>query len=767
LLWEPTTGKPRQRFSLPVPVRALAYAPGGKTLAVGGGDGSVRILDSTSGQEIRRFAAHLVNPQALFGGVHGLAFGANARSLVTWGSDYTLRLWDTDTSRELRRFGGKDLTGAVLSPDGQLLAASVRVPGKPVRLWNVATGAEVRALSCTGAAGQLAFSPDGKTLAATISPNGQAEQPGHVIRWEVASGREIGRLSGHESDIFALAFAPNGSTLATGGCDKTIRIWDLASGKEIRKIGRLGTPIYQLVFTRDGKTLFARVAENRVRLWDPATGKELLGLDAPEWNMAAVAYALTGNLLATASAGTIWVWDATTARKLRKLEGHKSVVTDLGFSANGKLLVSSSQDGSVRLWDAVAGKELRHIQPAPSWTERVAISPDGATIAAGGFQDRPEEIDLWDARSGQVLRRLKVSSEQPGVRPMVYCLAFSPDGRSLIACSGTRLSLLRWEVATGKELTPIGPHDGGLNWAAFSPDGRSVAVASMGRTVYLWETATGRARLILKDRGYTTTLAFSPDGRLLALGNNGSHSLSTGGKVVAEGWEERGQVRLIALADGKLLHTFTGHQGGVDRLAFSPDGKALASGSRDTTALIWDLSAYRRLVVQPGRRLQPAEVEGLWADLRGDAGKAYQAIVMLSAASPGQVVPFLKQRLRPVAIPDAQRVATLLKQLDGDSFSERERAMSELKKLGDGVEPALRTALAGKPPPETRRRLAQLLKDLDVTNPAGERIRTARALEVLERVGDAEARELLRQLAGGKAEAWLTREARASLHRLE
>jgi RNA polymerase sigma factor (sigma-70 family) len=764
-VWEPATGKPRACFALPAALNALACAPDGKTLAVGGSDGVVHVLDAFSGKERRQFLAHA--PEArdpFFGGVHGLLFVPHAGSLVSFGSDGTLRVWDPDTGKELHRLGSKELAPgpAVASPDGRLLVAVVHDRARPIRLWDVATGAEVRGLAAPGNVGTLAFAPDGKILAAVC---GEHDKPGTVVRWEVASGREIGRFTGHAKGIFALAFSPRGNTLATGGYDETIRLWDLDSGKEVRTIAGLGTPVYQLACTPDGKTLISRGAENRLRLWDLASGGEVNGLDAPEWPIAAVAYAPGGKLLAVASARTIHVWNPAVPRRLHKLQGHDSIIMDMAFAADGRLLASGGQDGTLRLWDAVAGKEMHRLAASERWVDHLAIAPDGATVATWSSGDRPEEIRLWDWGTGRVLRRLPVTSETRGVLQTVARLAFAPDGKTLFACSGTHLSLLRWEVASGKELPLIGKHDGGLSRLALSSDGRTVATATLGGTVYLWETATGRPRLIVKGAGYTTTLAFSPDSRLLALGNNGSHRAYRGDKLIDRGWENRGEVRLLRLADGKILHTFTGHVGGVDTVAFSPDGKTLASGSRDTTVLLWDVTPYARAAA--GLAPAVAEIDALWSELRGDAARAHRAIARLTAAPPAQVVSFLKGRLHPVAAPDGSRVAALLKQLDSPTFVERDQAMRALSSMGDAVEPALRTALAAKPSPEVRRRVEELLADLDPTRPGSERVRTGRALEVLERVGGADARDLLRELAAGEQAVWLTQEARASLRRIE
>jgi hypothetical protein len=228
-----------------------------------------------------------------------------------------------------------------------------------------------------------------------------------------------------------------------------------------------------------------------------------------------------------------------------------------------------------------------------------------------------------------------------------------------------------------------------------------------------------------------------------------------------------GVIHLWELATGGERRRLTGHESGrddggsfaagVSSVAFALDGKTLISGGGDTTGLIWDIRS-------PTGERRP--MEALWSDLGdGDAAVAYAASCAL-AASPTDTVSFLTSRLDVVVAPDPQRTARLIADLDSDRFEVRSQATRELERLGEGAVPALRQALDGKPSAELRRRAKQLLDEFASPNPYGERLQALRAIEVLEDIGNSEARSALARLAKGLPEAQQTRQAKAALERL-
>jgi hypothetical protein len=212
---------------------------------------------------------------------------------------------------------------------------------------------------------------------------------------------------------------------------------------------------------------------------------------------------------------------------------------------------------------------------------------------------------------------------------------------------------------------------------------------------------------------------------------------------------------------------FQGDADSISSVAFTPDGRTLAAAEGpDTTIRLWDVSTLAAGALSPASRLSDVRLDALWADLAcADASKAYQAVWSLTAAAP-QAVPWFKEHLRPVAPAEPQRVGQLIADLNSDRFVTREKASRELAQLGESAGPALRQVLTDQPAADMRRRVERLLEKLQQPAHYPERLRVLRAIEVLEHMGTAEARQVLEQLASGVPEARATEDAKQSLERL-
>jgi WD40 repeat protein len=800
------------RFREGFAIKATALSPDGKALAVASQDDVVRLLDAGTGKELRQLKSSYAGGVFQF-----LAFVGGGRVLAGVSEDgrgaprRRVQFWDAAMGKAVSELThtGVDINSYSFSADGTYLAGADEGAGGVKRLahvWDAVTGKKVAQVEVLQQFEiRTALSGDGKVLATFGAARaGEANQT--VQFWDVATGKELRRLRDEECHprIFAVAFAPDGKTVATASVESPLVVWDMATGRELRRFsGRRGVGA-SLAFSPDGKLLAARSYYGVVQVWDAAGGKRRALYEGPPGTQAA--FTGDGRLLAWSnSEHSIQMRDVLAEKSLTPPRGHDASVTALRFTADGKGVVSVAADYVVCSWDAATGKETRRVSLAEPRShpygdydpmKAAVLSPDGKHVLCGdsyGWRlfelDKAREvcalgptelrgrdgsaafwpdarlvatgravsvqatvIRIHDVDKGQQMRRLQ------GPPSQVQCLAVAPDGKALAAGTNNQSGALTnevrvWDVETGKPRWQlVRPH-----WQralAFSPDGKVLAGDETDGAVTLWDAATGRElrRLEPPSREVTSLLAFSPDGRLLVAAGH-----QHGPPVTVRVWE---------VTTGTARQEFTAHQGFVGALDFAPDGKTLATGAADTSVLLWDLTGQ----VGEAAKGRPSaeELDKLWAALDSrDARPAFQAMRRLLTA-PDDAVALVQKNLKPIPGKgvSAETIAQLIQGLESDSFDEREKATRELEGLGTRAEAGLRKALEAGPSAERKRRIEGVLEKLQVKALAPELVRPLRAVEVLERLGTPEARKVLEALAKGQAEAPLTQAAKGALHRL-
>jgi WD40 repeat protein len=336
------------------------------------------------------------------------------------------------------------------------------------------------------------------------------------------------RLRGHDAQITAVCFAPDGKTVASAGTDGTILLRDAVPGKQaVAPEGHKGG-VYGVAFSPDGKTLASAGADGLVRLWEAATGRELQRLAGHQGKVAAVAFSPDGKVVASGGYdGTLRLWDPATGQETRRLDGPKGRVTALAFSPDGKWLASggtvqerisdarknlliTGQADAITLWDLAGEGKARRLSGRGS---SILFSPDGRTVAGGGLVadsgqagdgttiDGLDLICLIDAVSGETLRQIKWRGR---------AVAFSPDGKALASGGGSLVHLSGfgvvgpngvnarntdyrvrlWDAKSAKEILRFPQKD--ATALAFSPDGKTLAVGDYAGTVTLWDIEAER-----------------------------------------------------------------------------------------------------------------------------------------------------------------------------------------------------------------------------------------------------------------------------------
>lgn len=811
------------RFRAPGEIISLAFAPDGQTVAVAS-YGGLFLFDAVSGKRLQQLSMQ----NSFWGSEIPMVFSPDGKRLARRGrkpvgqqSKDAVFVWDLGGKAKPRDYDAEHAMWIGWSTDGEPLALSLEKDA--LRLRELASGRSHR-FECKDLqrpelyeSVHCACAPDGKTLAVVDEKN-------QVHIWNIASGRERCVLRFKNVYFRALALSPDGRVVASLTCDQpaqthdSIQLWDTVTGKNLHTLATDQKDLATILFTPDGKT-FASVGWNDVRFWDVATGHENGRTQGKFSFSPMVAFGSDGKSLVTAErhSHSIQIWDVASGRRKPQPIGHRCRPYGTAFAPDGRRVATGgSLDGTIHIWDPETGESLSRIHRPGEWVREIAFSVDGRSLFSTWTDD---ELWMSGAVSGgkQYVLRL-IDPDRPDTRQSAISMYQSADGKRLVVLSyyypkknggGPRCQdtlITGWDTSTRKQLFRR-RRPGIDSWVALSPDARVLAVPHPGASrgpedvpgkgpMRLEDVETGELLLTFPAlEGQTWPLAFSPDGRLLAANNSDYRRSGKSGqsKAVIQLWETATAAEVmsfpgvdnnrVALSpDGRLLaatekakeilvydlthhreqQRFTGFGADVTWLAFSPDSHRLISGLADSTLLVWEVNAPS----QP-QKLSDEAAAKAWDDLAGkDARRAFRARGTL-ASSPNQALKVLKARLHPAQAVNPQRLRRLLTDLESEQFAVREKAQKELEALGDLAEPALREALENKPTLEVRRRVQELLERLRGPLTKPELLQALRAVAVLEDIGTPAARSLLEDLAKGAPEVRLTREAKASLQRLD
>jgi WD40 repeat protein len=548
-------------------VTAVAYSPDGSRIASGGLEGTVRVWDSKSGQELFKGRSASVT---------AVAYSPDGSRIATSCRDRTVKVWDSKSGQELFSLRGhSDSVRAVAySPDGSRIASGSA--DRTVKVWDSRSGQELFSVNGhSGGVNAVTFSPDGSRIA-----SGSFDRTVKV--WGSKSGQELISLQGHTLTVMAVAYSPDGSRIASGSTDRTVKVWDSKTRQELFSLNGHSDSVTSVAYSPDGSRIASGSDDHTVKVWDSNSGRQLCSFQGHTGVVRAVAYSPDGSRIVSGSYDkTMKVWDSKSGQELFSIMGHSGGVHAVAYSPDGLRIASSSTDRTVKVWDSKSGQELFSLRGHSDSVRAVAYSLDGLRIASGSA-DRT--VKVWDSRSGQELFSLK------GHFDSVNAVAYSPDG-SRIASGSRDRTVKVWDSRSGQELFSIKGHSDSVNAVAYSPDGLRIASRSQDRTVKVWDSKSGQELFTL--HGHTlrvTGLAYSPDGSRIVSG-------SADGTVKV--WDSKSGQELFCLKGPSEIVTSIG-------VAFSPDGSRIFGRASGGKHFAWD-SKTGKLLPDPPKTMPPAQ----------------------------------------------------------------------------------------------------------------------------------------------------------------
>ena len=621
-------------------INAIQFSPDGTQLAVGGGIG-VWLYDVSTGKEISLFPVIC----------RALAFSPDGRFLVSSGDDTTI-LWEVATSRKVTRHDSLPAAWVLwFSKDNKTLVA-LNESGDTIYWIDTDTGKR----TVQKIENRLALHPRA-VYALTHDKVAIAENSGILQLWNTKSGKKVSTLTGPaerlQADgvtgiefnrVISLAFSPDGTRLASGKKDRTVRLWDTTgnnepillqkqslSGALLRSAQELVDGPNVLLFSPDGKILACGEGQN-VKLWDITTGEMITTFRGHIGLVDYLAFSPDGSILASASEdGTVLYWNINTEDQLPpNITEHTHQVETISFMNGGSsTLASVDYSGIITLWDLETSQRTTHRTKTAFENTRygleanpLRLSPDGTKLASNGILNTPTEplgvtsrIRLIDVTTGRELTSLTSGNENGPSH-----LTFSPDSKTAVFSvhTGTYGKIRFWNTETDKILDiRFSDKAAWIDAAAFSPDGNKFVAGTSNGKVQMWDAKTGVHLTSFFDKkppksGALMNLTFSSDGSLLAVMYMrqihllGSPKIPHFKVVFSEPDLFRdglvfspdntvlilsligGGIQLRDVTTGKVLNTLDGHTGSLHVFSFSPDGKTLVSAGDDGTILLWD-----------------------------------------------------------------------------------------------------------------------------------------------------------------------------------
>jgi WD40 repeat protein len=581
------------------PIKALAYSPDGKLLAVGADDGILRVVESDTGNAV--YTSPSRNAR-----IERVAFSPNGKMVAIGDSNSQVAVYvpkGMGNQLAMSVQGGE--LGEVMGVGFTADSAGVFTCGRDGKA-RLTAGPNADGTSAPNTATRLRdyIGHSGPVTGLAVTADGQflvtCGDDRTVRVWDAKTAKQLRSFQGHMTRTTAVAVRHDGKQVASASDDGAVRVWDLNTSDEHRAMTDSKESLWAVAISPDGKRLAAAGADKKIRVYNPDTGTLETTLDAGAAMTSLVFLPDSTRLVAAGGDKVVKVWDVARKKVVQDLPGATLAVLALAASEDGKLVVSGSADSTVRGFDPDGGKELW------KWATRkaacgVAIRKGNKHVAVGLADGTLALVDI----SGGTPKEL---SAQGAHTAGVACVAFSPDGSRLASVGGDGVIRV-WSVADNGALTQLVKFEGQvptsasgfspLTTVAFSPDSRFVAAAGADAVVRVWDVQTkSEVRGLRGHTDWVTSVVFSPDGRFLA-------------SVAAE---KDNSVRVFELPALDTGGAAGGHLLAVNAVAVSPNGKFVATAGTDQTIKVWDIATGKEVATLIGNADTPFAVAYLGND---------------------------------------------------------------------------------------------------------------------------------------------------------
>ncbi len=593
-------------------VNSVAWSPDGTKIVSGSNDNKIKIWNAATGALIRTLTMHTDN-------VNSVAFNHDGTRIASGSDDDDVKVWNVSDGSVANTETGHsgDVTSVAFNHDGTVIASGSK--DDSIKLWNLTVSITntynynddvadflsvafnhdgtrlafgnannslrierieggrapynvLHTLSANTVA-SVAYNHDGTRLVSGSAGTGAANQTVKIWDMSATTPTALHTLT-HGSAVNSVAFSPDGTLIASGGDDDTIKVWHAASGALIKTLTESTDNVNSVAFSPDGTKIASGSDDNAIRIW-----KTPLPTDPHSGDVLSVAWSPDGTKLVTGSAdNTVKIWTDTTA-PVKTLYGHTGAVYSAAFNDDGTRIASGSGDNSIHIWNASTGA-LDFDGPAGSYAiNSVAWRSDKTTnvtavISANGNLD----VAFWNASTGLSVRA--------GLTGAGYEATLNHDKTQFAGSVVNGIKI--WNIPA--DLATAAPTQQGsdlsvnaVSHTAFNHDGTRLVSGSSGtdaanQKVKIWDISS--TPFVLHDLvhgGIVFAVDFSPDGTKVASGGADSN------------------IKIWNAADGTLIRTIDGHTAAVNSVAFSPDGTKLASGSDDDTVRLWNVATGEQI----------------------------------------------------------------------------------------------------------------------------------------------------------------------------